>query len=107
MSDFIWFVIVELLFVLLGFIFIKLGLQIWKKQRMDLIIAYHHDKVSEGNKQVYCTLSGVGVLLIGCGFLLSGICTLSVHSFYAFIPMSAGLMLGIILLISASIKYNR
>ncbi|MBR3265970.1 MAG: hypothetical protein IKI61_08465 [Erysipelotrichaceae bacterium] len=107
MSDFIWYIIVELLFVLLGFIFIKLGLQIWKKQRMDLIIAYHHDKVSEDNKQAYCVLSGIGVLIIGCGLLLSGICALTVRSAYVFIPMATGLILGIALLISAGMRYNR
>ncbi len=107
MSDLLWFIIISILLVMLGILFIRLGYEISEKQRIDLIIAYHHDKVSKGNKQVYCMLSGIGVLIIGCGFLLSGICTLSVHSFYAFIPMSAGLMLGIVLLISASIKYNR
>ncbi len=107
MNDLLWFIIISNLLLMFGILFIRLGYEISEKQRIGLIIAYHHDKVSEGNKQVYCMLSGVGVLLIGCGFLLSGICTLSVHSFYAFIPMSAGLMLGIVLLISAGIKYNR
>jgi len=107
MSDLLWFIIINILFVMLGTLFIRLGYETSKKQRIDLIIAYHHDKVSEDDKQIYCTLSGVGVLIIGCGFLLSGICTLSVHSFYSFIPMSAGLILGIVLLFSASIKYNR
>ncbi len=107
MSDLLWFIIISILLLMLGILFIRLGYEISEKQRIDLIIAYHHDKVSEGNKHVYCMLSGIGVLIIGCGFLLSGICTLSVHSFYAFIPMSAGLILGIALLISAGIKYNR
>ena len=107
MNDLLWFIIISILLLMLGILFIRLGYEISEKQRIDLIIAYHHDKVSEGNKQVYCTLSGIGALIIECGFLLSGISTLSVHSFYAFIPMSAGLILGIVLLFTASIKYNR
>ena len=75
MSDLIWFVMTGVLFVLLGTIFIMLGWQIWKKQKMDLIISYHSSKVSEENRQAYCTLAGSGVLVIGIGFLLSGICT--------------------------------
>ena len=107
MSDLLWFIIISILFVMLGTLFIRLGYEISKKQRIDLIIAYHHDKVSEDDKQIYCTLSGVGVLIIGCGFLLSGICTLSVRSAYVFIPMATGLILGIALLISAGMRYNR
>ena len=53
-----------------------------EKQRIDLIISYHSDKVSEENRQAYCTLSGTGVLVMGFGFLLSGICTVFVHITY-------------------------
>ena len=106
MSDFIWFIMISVLFVLLGLVFIWLGWQIRKKQRMDLIISYHSDKVSEENRQAYCTLSGTGVLVMGFGFLLSGICTVFVQSLPAFIPMAAGLVTGTAMLISAVMKYN-
>ena len=107
MSDLIWFIIIGILFVLSGVLFIVLGRQIWKKQKMELIISYHCEKVSEENKQAYCMLFGIGVLMIGIGFLLSGICTVWVRSVLAFIPMTVGLVLGIALLISAIVKYNR
>lgn len=107
MSDFIWFVIVGVIFALLSLIFIGLGLQIWKKQKMDLIIAYHCDKVREENKKAYCTLAGIGVFVMGIGFGLSGIGAVILQSVYAFIPMTAGLAAGTALLISAVMKYNR
>jgi hypothetical protein len=107
MSDLLWFIIISILLLMLGILFIRLGYEISEKQRIDLIIAYHHDKVSENNKQAYCVLSGIGVLIIGCGLLLSGICTLTVRSAYVFIPMATGLILGIALLISAGMRYNR
>ena len=107
MSDFIWFIMISVLFVLLGLVFIWLGWQIREKQRMDLIISYHSDKVSEENRQAYCTLSGSGVLVMGIGFLLSGICSVFVQSLPAFIPMTAGLVTGTAMLISAVMKYNR
>ncbi|MBR4163995.1 MAG: DUF3784 domain-containing protein [Solobacterium sp.] len=106
MHDYIWFIMTCLLFVLLGFLFIRLGLQIWKKQRMDLIISYHSDKVSEENKRAYCTLTGIGMLIMGAGFLLSGICTIMIRSFLVFLPMTAGLLIGTIMLITAGMKYN-
>ena len=107
MSDLVWFIITGVVFVLSGLLFIRLGLQIWKKQRMDLIICYHCDKVREENKRAYCTLSGVGVFITGIGFLVSGICTVWIRSALVFVPMSVGLMTGAALLISAIVKYNR
>ena len=107
MSDLIWFVMTGVLFVLLGTIFIMLGWQIWKKQKMDLIISYHSSKVSEENRQAYCTLAGSGVLVMGIGFLLSGICTALNQSVRIFVPMTAGLVIGLGLLIAAVRKYNR
>ena len=107
MDDIIWFIAVGGLLILLGFVFIRLGLAIWKKQKMELMIRYHCDKVREENKPAYCALSGIGVFVIGIGFILSGICSAFVHSVFAFIPMAAGLAAGIALLNLAGIRYNR
>ncbi len=106
MNDLVWFIIIGILFGLLGLIFIMLGFQIWIKQKMNLIISYHCDKVSEDNRRAYCTLSGVGVFVIGIGFIISGICTVFIHSGLLFLPMAIGLIFGIVLLASAVLKYN-
>ena len=106
MGDLIWFIVIGALFVLLSVVFIVLGWQIWKKQKMDLIISYHCDKVSDANKQAYCTIAGVGVFIIGIGFALTGISSVVLQSALAFLPMAIGLVLGIALLISAGVKYN-
>ena len=107
MSDFIWFVFIAVLFMLLSLIFIGLGWQIWKKQKMNLIIGYHCGKVSEENKKAYCALAGIGVFVMGVGFGLSGICTAFFRYVAVFIPMTVGLLLGFALLISAGVRYNR
>ena len=107
MRDLAWFILTGVLFVLLGLLFIMLGRQIWKKQRRDLIISFHSDKVSAENRQAYCTLAGSGVLIMGIGFLLSGICTAFTQSVLVFAPMTAGLVSGLILLISANRKYSK
>ncbi len=107
MSDFVWFMMIAVLFAVLGFIFIWLGWQIWKKQRMDLIISYHCDRVSEENRQAYCTLFGLGIIVMGKGFIISGIFTASALSVPFYVPMIIGLVTGAALLISAIIKYNR
>ena len=107
MRDIIWFLFTGILFVFLSPVFIGLGLLIWKKQRMDLIIRYHCDKVTEENKRAYCVLAGSGVIIIGIGFFLSGIGIAWIRSAAAFVPMTAGLVCGITLLAAAGIKYNR
>ena len=106
MHDIIWFFAISALFVFLGFLFIRLGLAIWKKQKMELIIRHHCDRVSKENKPAFCTLSGIGLFAIGTGFILSGICSVFMRSFFSFIPMAFGLTSGIVLLILAEIRYN-
>ena len=106
MDDTIWFIAVSVLFAVLGIVFIRLGLAIWKKQEMELIIRHHCDKVSEENKPAYCRLAGIGVFVIGIGFILSGICAVLTHSLFTFIPMAAGLAAGIALLLLAGKRYN-
>ncbi len=73
---------------------------------MNLVIRHHFDKVREEYKEAYCRLAGSGVFVMGTGFLLSGICTMFFQSVLTFIPMAAGLVIGLALLISAVAKYN-
>ena len=106
MGDFIWFIIIGILFALLSILFIVLGCLIWIKQKMNLIISHHCEKVSEENKRSYCKIFGIGMLAMGIGFGLSGICTVLLQSVLAFIPMTIGLVLGIVMIIFAVVKYN-
>ena len=106
MKDNIWFIISAILLIFLSSVFFILGWQIYRKQRIDLIISYHHDKVSEKDRLAYCRLTGIALLIIGLGFGLSGICVLILQSSYSFIPMLLGLVSGIILLIISGIRFN-
>ena len=107
MNDLVWFIIICIIFELLGILFIILGLQIWIKQKMNLIISHHCDKVSEADKKAYCTLFGVGILIMGIGFILSGVLSLIIQSLLALVPMAVGIVIGIASVISAVAKYNR
>ena len=107
MNDLVWFIIICTIFELLGILFIILGLQIWIKQKMNLIISHHCDKVSEADKKAYCTLFGVGILIMGIGFILSGVLSLIIQSLLALVPMTVGIVIGIASVISAVAKYNR
>ena len=107
MGDFIWYIIVAALLFVLGILFIVLGLLIWLKLKMNLIISHHCEKVKEENKKAYCRLFGIGVFVIGLGFLLSAVCIPLVKTIFSFIPLTAGIVLGIVLIVSSIVKYNR
>ena len=107
MSDFIWSVVIGIVFVLLGILFAGIGLTIWKKRKIELLHEYHYDKVSEENKPAYCRLAGIGMLTIGTGLFVSGICTLFTLDLRSLIPMALGIVSGTAILISAAIRYNR
>lgn len=106
MKDLIWYIFCGILFLLIGIVLIKLGLLIWKKQKIQLIHEYHYEKVSEENKPIFCKHLGIGVLTIGAGIALSGISVFFIDSLLSFIPMGIGLIVGISLIIWTAIKYN-
>lgn len=106
MKDLIWYIFCGILFLLIGIVLIKLGLLIWKKQKIQLIHEYHYEKVSEENKPIFCKLFGIGVLTIGAGIAFSGISVFFIDSLLSFIPMGIGLIVGISLIIWTVIKYN-
>ena len=107
MGDTIWFIIIGAILIVSGLVFIWLGYNVWIKQKINLIIVYHMDKVSEDNKPAFCRLSGLGLVVMGCGFIASGIWTMVSGALLSFIPMTVGIVVDIILLISAGIKYNK
>lgn len=107
MNDYIWFSIITILLMFLGLLFMILGYQILVKQKTDLIISYHIDKVSQENKKSFSLLFAIGLLIIAIGFCLSGLFIVFDHSTSSIIPMIIGLLLGMILLVFAVRKYNR
>ena len=89
-----------------GIVLIILGYLIWKKEKISLLHDYHYDKVSEDDKKVFCTISGIGVLLVGIGLLLSAIIISITNSVWSFIAFAIGFVAGLIMLIYAGIRYN-
>ena len=106
MSDDVWGIVLGVLLVLLGILFIWLGLSIWKKQKIELIIRHHMDKVSDEDRQAYCRLCGIGVLIIGFGFVVSGIWMTFTIELLSWIPMTVGLVAGLVLLAVSVARYN-
>ena len=92
---------------LAGILFIVLGYLIWKKERTDLLHAYHSEKVSPENRKSFCTMSGIGVLVIGISLVITAVLFWMTDSALCFAVFAAGLAAGLILLAVAGAKYNR
>ena len=92
---------------LIGIVFVIFGFLIWKKEKLSLLHDYHYDKVSVEDKKAFCTLSGIGVLLIGVGLFITAIIIGITDSPWSFIAFAIGFLAGLILLIYSGAKYNR
>lgn len=64
MKGLIWYIICGIMFLIIGIILIKLGFEIWKKQKIKLIHKYHYEKVRENNKLSFCKLFGMVVFIL-------------------------------------------
>ncbi len=84
-----------------------LGFLIWKKERITLLHDYHADKVSDEDKKAFCTLSGIGIVLVGIGLIMTALLLAFTESALSFLAFAAGFAAGLVLLITAGVKYNR
>ena len=89
-----------------GMALLIIGCLIWKQERISLRHEYHYDKVSEEHKAAYCTLSGIGILLIGVGLLITAVLFGLTHSAYSFLAFAVGFVSGLALLLFAGARYN-
>ena len=96
-----------LIFCLCGILFLALGWRLWKKEQIGLLMEYHRRRVSDGDKKRFCALTGLGLDIIGGGFLLSGAWFAVEESLVGFLPFAAGFLAGFALILRAIRKYNR
>lgn len=92
---------------ILGFVFVILGYLIWKKEKISFLHGYHYDKVSANDRADFCMLSGMGVISIGMGLLVTAVIIGITDSAWSFIAFAVGFTAGLALLIYAGNTYNR
>ena len=91
----------------IGVLFIVLGWLLWKKERITLMHDYHCDKVTEENKPAFCALSGIGMICIGGGMLVTAVILGITDSAWSFLAFVVGFVVGLPMMIHAISKYNR
>ncbi len=96
-----------ILLSLISVIFLAVGFLIWKRERISLLHDYHRNHVSPENKKAFCALSGIGVIMIGLGILLTAVILAFTDSAWSFIAFAAGFLSGIFFLMHAVKKYNQ
>lgn len=92
---------------LVGVVLAVFGYLIWVKKKISLLHDYHYDKVAEEDRDVFCTISGVGVFIIGICILVSGVIIGITESPFSLIAFAIGFVVGLGILIYAGLKYNR
>lgn len=92
---------------LVGIILVVFGYLLWIKKKITLLHDYHYDNVSEADKDIFCTISGIGIFIIGIGLLVTAVIIGITNSAWSFIAMAVGFVVGLGFLIYAGLKYNR
>ena len=90
-----------------GILIAWLGWLVWKKEKLTLLHDYHTDKVSPENRPAFCKLSGIGLIVIGAGALLSAALMGITQSACSFICFAVFFAAGLAMLVKAGRKYNR
>ena len=99
------FIIILLLAV--GAIIIRYGYIVWIKEDLTVLHDYHSNKLSEENKKAFCTIMGVGLILVGAGIAIYGILLSFSPLIKVLIPMAAGFVIGLVMMVYAILKYNK
>ena len=93
--------------ILIGFLCLSLGYQLFFKEKITLLNSSYYSNISERNRKSFCRISGIGLILIGLGFLISDVVLLITFSLWSLIALVIGIFIGGILLIYAKRKYSR
>lgn len=91
-----------IILILVGLLFGILGFLLAIGQKINLL----HRRVTKENKKAFCFLSGLGVVYIGLGILLSGVLIWITGSELSLIAIFNGSIVGTGMLVIAGIKYN-
>lgn len=94
------------LMVFLGLLLLYLGLRIWKREEITLIISHHHQKVSEDDKKKYTEEIGKSIVFIGIGMILTGSIDFITKTIYGWLFFTIFSILAFIKMIKAQKKYN-
>ena len=89
-----------------GILFIVFGWMLWKKQRIDLVNAWHTRHVKQEDVPAYTRLMGLSMITIGAGCAVTGIVACILEETLGWLALLAGIVAGFALIWKAQKKYN-
>ena len=92
--------------LVLGSVFIILGLQVSRKQKISWIHDYHYKNVKPEDMQKYTKQMGIGLIIIGLFTFITGIINYLLHTEIGWIIYVIGFILGFIVMNKAQKIYN-
>ena len=96
-----------LLVAVIGAVILLLGWLIWKKEKITLLHDYHYSKVSDADLPAFCMYSGIGLLTVGVGLIVTAVLLFLTDSAWSFLIFASGMLAGLGLLVYAGRRYNR
>ena len=91
---------------LVSILMLVMGWLLWKKEKITLLHEYHYQKISPADKKAFCTLCGMGLILMGIGIGVTAVLLGVTESVLSFIAFAVGMVAGLALLLYAGKKYN-
>ena len=95
-----------IVFLGVGILFLALGTVLWKKQRIDLVNAWHMRHVKKGDVAAYTKLMGLSLIAIGVGCVITGVVACIFENNLGWIALPVGFVVGFALIWKAQKKYN-
>ena len=95
-----------IVFLGVGILFLVLGAVLWKKQRIDLVNAWHTRHVKKEDVAAYTKLIGLSLIAIGVGCVITGVVACIFENNLGWIALPVGFVVGFALIWKAQKKYN-
>ena len=89
-----------------GILFFVFGWLLWKKQRIDLVNAWHTRNVKPDDVPAYTRLMALSLIAIGAGCLVTGIVACLLEENLGWLALPVGFVVGFALIRKAQKKYN-
>ncbi len=95
-----------IVFLSVGILFLALGTVLWKKQRIDLVNAWHTRHVKKEDVAAYTKLMGLSLIAIGVGCVITGVVACVFENNLGWLALPVGFVVGFVLIWEAQKKYN-
>ncbi len=103
----------SIVLIILGIVFIIIGI-FNRKGNVSILHSYHRKRVAEEDKISFGKLVGIGMMIIGITFIVSGVLTFlatalqqNIYLIIAKVLMCVNFVIGIVIILYAMKKYNK